>query len=190
MTMLMLTALIAGGVIAFVVMWWITTYNGLVHLKNMLAEAWSGIEVQLKRRYDLIPNLVAVVEQYSLHEKSIFERIALSRAASMNARTIEQKSQAESSLTHALRTLFAVAESYPNLKANENFLSLQQQLSTIETDVQLARRYYNGVVRDYNTAIAQFPASIVASRSGFEKAAFFELSQQAEREAPRVHFKN
>jgi len=121
---------------------YITTYNKFIHLKALLTEAWSGIDIQLKRRYDLIPNLVAVVKQYGIHEKEIFERIATMRAASMNATGVDQKAHAEAGLTQTLKTLFAVSENYPDLKANTNFLNLQKELVDIENHLQLARRYY------------------------------------------------
>lgn len=186
---LLIALLVLVGIAVLIGLWWVGTYNSFIKLKARIDEAWSGIDVQLKRRYDLIPNLVAVVQQYSIHEKSIFERIAQARAASMGATSIEGKAIAESQLTGALKTLFAVSENYPDLKANENFLSLQQQLSTIETDVQLARRYYNGTAREYNAAIAVFPSNIVASMNGFQRVPYFELNNEAEREAPKVEFK-
>ena len=183
--------LISMGVIAFVVFllifWFIAKYNGFVYFSNLVSEAWSGVDVQLKRRYDLIPNLVETVKGYSKHEKDIFENIAKLRAASMGAQTIEEKSEAEAGLTKALKTLFAIAENYPELKANQNFLVLQQELSNVEAQIQLARRYYNGVVRDYNISIRVFPASIVAGIFHFESKPFFELSA-AERENPKVQF--
>lgn len=178
---------ILGIVIAVAALWFIVGYNRLVSLKALLDEAWSGIDVQLKRRYDLIPNLVATVKQYSLHEKGILESIAQARAASMSAPTIEQKSEAEGELTRSLRTLFAVAENYPDLKANQNFLSLQSDLANLESDIQLARRYYNGAARNYNIAVQRFPTSIIASLAHFTKADYFEVAS-AEREVQQVKF--
>lgn len=179
--------LILGIVIAGLALWFIVGYNRLVSLKALLDEAWSGIDVQLKRRYDLVPNLVATVKQYSLHEKGLLESIAQARAASMSAPTIEQKSQAEGELTRSLRTLFAVAENYPDLKANQNFLSLQSELSNLESDIQLARRYYNGAARNYNTAVQSFPTSIIAAFAHFPKADYFEVAAP-EREVQHVKF--
>lgn len=179
-------SLLAVGALS--ILWGVGIYNNLVRLKAMVDEAWSGIDVQLKRRYDLIPNLVAVVKQYSIHEKGIFEEIARCRAAALQATGVEAKAAAEQGLTKALRTLFAVAENYPNLKANENFLSLQKELSTIEHEIQLSRRYYNGVARTYNIGVQTFPSSIIAGMGGFQKVSYFELDSAAERENPRVQF--
>jgi LemA protein len=181
--MLLLIALLAGTVL-----WFVGAFNNLVHLKALVDEAWSGIDVQLKRRYDLIPNLVAVVKQYATHEKSIFEQIAQARAAAINAQGVEDKAAAESGLTQTLRTLFAVAENYPNLKANENFLSLQQDLGSVENEIQLARRYYNGAARNYNVAVTRFPSRLAAAMSGYSTVPYFELTSAAEREVPQVKF--
>ncbi|HBL98664.1 TPA: hypothetical protein DDZ86_03415 [Candidatus Dependentiae bacterium] len=179
------------GILAFVVLvglWFIQGYNALVRLKAMIDEAWSGINVQLKRRYDLIPNLVAVVKQYSIHEKDVLENIARMRSVSMQATGIEQKAAAEGQLTSALKTLFAVAENYPNLKANENFMSLQKDLSSLEDELQLSRRYYNGAARNYNINVNMFPSRIIAGITGFAVAPFFELESAEERNVPHVQF--
>jgi LemA protein len=175
-------------VAVLVVLWAIGAYNGLVRSKALVGEGWSGIDVQLKRRYDLIPNLVAVVKQYSIHEQSVLENVTKYRSCAMNASSVEGKAQAEAGLTGALRTLFAVSESYPNLKANENFMSLQKSLTDIENDVQLARRYYNGTVRNYMSTKKTFPTSIVANFGGFADVAYFELTSPEQREAPQVKF--
>lgn len=188
MNILFLIGLIVLGSITLIIFWAILSYNRLVQLKSLVEEGWSGIDVQLKRRYDLVPNLVAVVKQYSFHEKEVLENVTKMRAASMGATTIDEKSAAEKGLTGALKTLFAVAENYPNLKANENFLGLQQQLSTLETEIQLARRYYNGAARNYNISVRSFPSNIVANMFSFKPATFFELSAAEEREAPKVKF--
>lgn len=188
MTTAALIGLSIVGIALLVIFWFIGGFNRLVRLKALVDEAWSGIDVQLKRRYDLIPNLVAVVKQYSIHERGIFEEVARMRSLSMNARGIEEKSQAETGLTQALRTLFAVVENYPELKANENFLELQADLRDIEHDIQLARRYYNGTTRNYNILVTTFPSSIVASFTGFQKQPYFELTNPAERETPKVSF--
>ncbi len=180
-------ALILGGALILLVLWFISGYNRLIKLKGFLDEAWSGIDVQLKRRNDLIPNLVATVKQYSLHEKGVLESVANARSASLHATNIEQKSQAEGDLSRSLKTLFAVAENYPDLKANQNFLSLQDDLSKLESDIQLARRYYNGAARNYNITIGTFPMSVIASLARFGKADYFEASQ-SEREQQRVTF--
>ncbi len=179
--------LLLGSVIAITLFWFIARYNALVKFKALVDEAWSGIDVQLKRRYDLIPNLVATVKQYSVHEKGILESIANARAASINAPTVDQKSEAELALTKSLRTLFAVAENYPDLKANQNFLALQNELSSLESEIQLSRRYYNGAARNYNVAVKTFPTSIVASLTHFATADYFEASAN-ERENQTVRF--
>lgn len=184
-------AIIAITVVVFfgiAIIWAIASYNNLVHSKALVDEGWSGIDVQLKRRYDLIPNLVAVVKQYSIHEKDVLEKVTKMRAASMGAHTVDEKIAAEKGLSSALKTLFAVAENYPTLKANENFMHLQQQLATIETEVQLARRYYNGAARNYNVSVARFPSNIIATTFRFTQVPYFELSSTAEREVPKVNF--
>lgn len=176
------------GVTLFAVMRIIAWYNGFVHRKALVDEAWSGINVQLKRRYDLIPNLVSVVKGYSIHEKHVLEEVTRMRVASMGATEIQNKIAAESGLTQALKTLFAVAENYPNLKANENFLMLQKELSLIEHELQLSRRYYNGTARDYNIAITQFPAKLIAQWFGFGKVVYFDITASHERDVPTIHF--
>ncbi|MCX5922341.1 MAG: LemA family protein [Candidatus Dependentiae bacterium] len=182
------TLLIILGIVALVALWVMGAYNGLVRLKALVDEGWSGIDVQLKRRYDLIPNLVAVVKQYSIHEKEVLENVTRMRASAMSAQTVSQKEGAEQGLTSALKTLFAVAENYPNLKANESFLQLQQQLVNLEHEIQLGRRYYNGAARNYNVSVASFPSNIIANMFGFAKAAYFEILSH-ERETPKVDFK-
>jgi LemA protein len=154
----------------------------------LLDEGWSGIEVQLKRRADLIPNLIATVKGYSIHEKGVLEEVTRLRTASMHAATITDKVQSESALSQTLKTLFAVAEQYPQLKANENFLGLQKDLSLIEQEVQLARRYYNGAARNYNTATATFPSRLIASLFQFTKLPYFEITVTQERDVPKVKF--
>lgn len=176
------------GIILIIGFWFVAGYNRLVRLKALLAEAWSGIDVQLKRRYDLIPNLVATVRGYAIHEKSVLENVTHMRAASVGASSITEKARAEAGLTDALKTLFAVAENYPQLKANENFLSLQKDLGVIEQDLQLARRYYNGTVRNYNIMVQTFPSRIIASMGGFTVAPYFEVGSETERQAPKVNF--
>lgn len=165
----------------------IAPYNNLVRLKALTDEGWSGIDVQLKRRYDLIPNLVAVVKQYSFHEKDVLENVTKMRSSALGAQTVTEKADAEKGLSSALKTLFAVAENYPQLKANENFLQLQQQLAQIETEIQLGRRYYNGAARNYNIAVASFPSNIIAGLFHFVKAPYFEIGAE-ERETPQVKF--
>lgn len=184
--LMILLSLIA--IFVFIVFWAIGVYNALVHLNALLKEAWSGIDVQLKRRYDLVPNLVETVKGYQIHEKTTLENVAKFRSAAMQATGVEEKAQAEAGLTQTLKTLFAVAENYPELKANENFLRLQKQLSKIEDEIQLARRYYNGTARNYNIKVQTFPSHVVAVFAGFHEAPFFELSVAAEREVPTVKF--
>ncbi len=187
MNILAISSLIFLGIIILAVLWAIITYNNFIRLKTLVDEGWSGIDVQLKRRYDLVPNLVAVVKQYSFHEKEVLENVTKMRSASMSATTVDQKAQAEKGLTGALKTLFAVAENYPDLKASENFLGLQQELSALETEIQLSRRYYNGAARNYNMAVRSFPANIVAGLFHFAGVSYFEIGAD-ERQAPKVQF--
>ena len=176
-------AVIVGFVVFLIVL-----YNGLVSLKVRADASWSDIDVQLKRRHDLIPNLVETVKGYATHEKETFENIAKWRSAAMSATAPADRAQAEGQLTMALKSLFAVAEAYPQLRANENFMSLQASLSQIESDIQNARRYYNAVVRDYNTRIQSFPGNLIAGPMGFTARQFFELDSAAERAVPQVKF--
>jgi len=164
------------------------SYNQLVRLHSLVQEGWSGIDVQLKRRYDLIPNLVSVVKEYSIHEKNIINDIVQARAASMGTTNINNKEKAELSLNSSLKTLFALVEQYPNLKANENFLALQKELSSVEDELQLARRYYNGAVRNYDINIVQFPSSLIAKNFGFNSISYFEITKTEERETPQIKF--
>ncbi len=163
-------------------------YNKLVKLKNLVAEAWSGIDVQLKKRYDLIPNLVETVKGYAAHEKETLENVTRARTAAQQASTVEGQQAAENQLNRALVNLIAVAERYPELKANTNFLELQNTLGVVEGDIEKARRYYNGNVREQNTLIESFPSNIIANMFGFVKSAFFELENPAQRETPSVKF--
>jgi LemA protein len=163
-------------------------YNSLVRLKVTCDNAWADIDVQLKRRYDLIPNLVETVKGYAGHERGTLEAVINARNRAMTATSPGDKAQAENMLSGALKSLFALAEAYPQLRAVESFTSLQNSLSQIEDTVQNARRYYNAVVRDLNTKIQQFPTNIFASMLGFKPREFFEVSAPAEREAPKVSF--
>ena len=183
--------IIAGIVLALalaIVVWGIGVYNGLIRLRNMKDEGWSGIDVQLKRRHDLVGNLVNTVKGYMAHEKDVLEEIAKMRSVAQNAAGVAQAAQAEGQLSQALGRLFAVMENYPQLRANETVMQLQNTLTSLEDEIQLARRYYNGTVREYNTRTEVFPASIVARQYGFQKAEFFELDSVAEREVPQVSF--
>ncbi len=159
-------------------------YNRLVRLKNQSEEAWSDIDVQLKRRYDLIPNLVETVKGYATHERELFEKVTQARAAAMGATGFADKSQAENMLSQTLKSLFAVSENYPNLKADQNFAKLQDELSDTENKIQASRRFYNGNVRDLNTAIEQFPTNVLAGWFNFLKREFFELEEE-EKEAAK-----
>ncbi len=163
-------------------------YNGLVRLKNKVDEGWADIDTQLKRRYDLIPNMVETVKGYAKHEKGTFEAVTKARSAAMGAVTPEQKAQAENMLTDTLKSLFAIAEAYPQLKADKNFLDLQSTLKEIEEHIQLSRRYYNATVRDLNTKVEIFPNNIFAGMLGFSKREYFEIERPEEREAVKVSF--
>lgn len=174
--------------IILAVVYGIYAYNALVKNKNLVEEGWSGIEAQLKRRANLIPNLVETVKGYASHEKNTLEEVTKMRAAAVNADGVEERAQKEGMLTAALGKLFAVAEAYPDLKANENFISLQNDLSETEDQIQLARRYYNGTVRNLNTMIESFPSNIIANQFSFQKAEFFEIEDAADRAVPQVSF--
>jgi LemA protein len=184
----MLGFTIAIVVTAGLVVWIIALYNGLVRKRNMVEEAWSGIDVQLKRRTDLIPNLVTTVKGYAAHEQGTLEEVVRLRGQAQNAQGVAETAQAQGLLGAALGRLFALAESYPDLKANTTFIQLQSTLEEIEEQIQLARRYYNGAVRELNIAVESFPSNLVASRFGFSKAEFFELEDAAERTVPPVAF--
>ena len=183
-----MTGWIILGVLFLIVVFLISMYNGLVRLKVTCDDAWADIDVQLKRRYDLIPNLVETVKGYAAHEKGTLEAVINARNRAMSAAGPADKAQAENMLSGALKSLFALAEAYPQLRAIESFTSLQNSLSQIEDTVQNARRYYNAVVRDLNTKIQQFPTNIFAGMLGFKTREFFEVSAPAEREAPKVSF--
>lgn len=176
------------GFIVLSAFYGIGIYNRLVKLSTLVDEAWSGIDVQLKKRYNLIPNLVETVKGYASHEKETFENVTKARSQAQNATTVEGQQAAENQLNKALINLYAVAEQYPELKANENFLNLQNELSVIEGDIEKSRRYYNGTTRDYNILIDSFPSNIIAGITNFKKAAFFEIDIEAERENPQVKF--
>jgi LemA protein len=176
------------GLIVLAVIFFIGMYNGLVRLKVQCDNAWADIDVQLKRRYDLIPNLVETVKGYAGHEKGTLEAVIAARNQAMTATSPADKAQAENILSGTLKSLFALSEAYPQLRAVESFTSLQNTLAQIEDTVQNARRYYNAVVRDLNTKIQQFPTNIFANMLGFKPREFFEVSSATEREAPKVSF--
>lgn len=176
------------GIAVLVVLWVIFAYNGFVRLVNRAKEAWADIDVQLKRRYDLIPNLVNTVKGYVKHESSAFENVTKARSAAMNAGNIGEKGKAENMLSGALKSIFALAEAYPDLKANQNFLELQKELSDTENKIQAARRFYNTNVRDLNTRIESFPSNFIASMFRFAAMEFFELEERAARGPIEVKF--
>ncbi len=179
-----IAALVAGCALAGILL-----YNKLIRLRNTMRSAWSDIDVHLKKRYDLVPNLVETVKGYAAHEQSLFTQVAEARAQAIRATGPAAAAQAENMLRDSLKSLFAVAEAYPELKANQNFLQLQTQLGDIEDAIEAARRYYNAVVRDFNTAIEQFPSNLIASQFRFAKNDFFELaSPEVERQPVRVGF--
>jgi LemA protein len=175
-------------VVVGLVLYLMTAYNGLVRLKVQCDNAWSDIDVQLKRRYDLIPNIVETVKGYAAHEKGTLEAVVSARNQAMTAQGPAAKGEAEGLLTGALRQVFALAEAYPQLRAVESFTQLQNTLNEIEDTLQNARRYYNAVVRDFNTMIEQFPSNIVAGMGHFKEREFFQVSAPAEREVPKVSF--
>src|SRR4030043_235749 len=176
------------GLIVLIIFWAIAVFNSLIRLKNRTDEAESDIDVQLKRRHDLIPNLVETVKGYAKHEREAFESVTQARARAMGAQGMKEKAQAENALTNTLKTLFAVAEAYPDLKANANFLELQRELSDTENKIQAARRFYNSTVRDYNTSIQSVPTNIVAGMFSFKQEEFFALENEAEKAVPKVGF--
>jgi LemA protein len=175
-------------VVVGLVLYLMVAYNGLVRLKVQCDNAWSDIDVQLKRRYDLIPNIVETVKGYAAHEKGTLEAVVSARNQAMTAQGPAAKGEAEGMLSGALRQLFALAEAYPQLRAVESFTQLQNTLNQIEDTLQNARRYYNAVVRDFNTMIEQFPSNIVAGMGHFKEREFFQVSAPAEREVPKVSF--
>ncbi|MCD7729161.1 MAG: LemA family protein [Clostridia bacterium] len=191
----MTTGVIIGIVVAVIVVvlvlilavWYVSLYNKLQRLKNLVEEGWSTIDVQLKKRYDLVPNLVETVKGYAKHESGTLEAVIAARNAAVTA-TGEDKIAAENALSGTLKSLFALKEAYPELKANTNFIDLQNQLKAIENEIASARRYYNGTVKELNTKIDVFPSNIVAKRIGLEKRSYFELDSSEERANPQVKF--
>ncbi len=176
------------AVVVLIALWAVGVFNGLVTSKNRTDEAWSDIDVQLKRRYDLIPNLVETVKGYASHESGTFEKVTQARNMAMGAKTMDERGQAEGQLSQTLKSLFAVSEAYPELKANQNFLQLQSDLTDTEDKLQAARRFYNGNVRDFNIKLQVFPTNLVAGMLGFMKREFFQTDSDAERAAPQVKF--
>ncbi len=175
-------------VIVVLVLWVIASFNGLVTLKNRAKEAWADIDVQLKRRYDLIPNLVETVKGYATHERELFEKVTQARANAMNAQGIQAKGDAENMLSGTLKSLFAVSENYPELKASQNFLALQNELTDTEDKIQAARRFYNTNVRDLNIKVESFPTNMMANMFGFKEMELFQTANDAERQPVAVKF--
>jgi LemA protein len=176
------------GIVVVIILWLIGVYNGLIRLKNRVKEAWADIDVQLKRRYDLIPNLMETVKGYMKHEEGVLTKVTEARAAAMGAKGLGDKAKAENMLSETLKSLFAVSESYPDLKASQNFLQLQDEISDTENKIQASRRFYNTQVRDFNTKIEVFPTNMIAGMLKFKSKDFFEIEDQKEKEVPKVKF--
>jgi len=172
------------GIIIALILYLVFKYNGFVTLKTRAQEAWADIDVQLKRRYDLIPNLVNTVKGYAAHESTVFEKVSEARSKAMQAGTTAEKGEAENQLTGTLKSLFAISEAYPELKANTNFIQLQNELSDTENKIMASRRFYNGNVRDFNTGVQMFPGNIIASMFKFTALEFFELEQDSVEKNP------
>lgn len=183
--------IIAGAVLLLVlavVLWYIGVYNKLIRLKNNAEEAYSTMDVYMKKRYDLVPNLVETVKGYAKHEKDALEGVMKARYSCMSANEPEEKAKYENMLTGTLKTLFSITENYPELKADKNFLSLQSNLENLEAEIASSRKYYNGCVKLYNTEIEVFPSNLVARKYKFEKKVLFEITDVEERKAPKVQF--
>lgn len=184
----MTTLLILLGIAVVILFYFVGIYNKLVRKRSMMEEGWSGIDVQLKKRYNLIPNLVETVKGYATHEKETLNQVIEARNKALNAEGVQAQTSAEKNLNTALANVFALSEAYPDLKANTNFLQLQNELSSIEGDIEKARRYYNATVRDNNIAVESFPSNIVAGIGNFELGEFFEIEVETERANPEVKF--
>ena len=180
--------LIPIGLAVLVLLWIVGAYNGLIRLRNQLENAWAQIDVQLKRRHDLIPNLVETVKGYAKHESGTFEKVTQARNMAINAKSVGDRAEAENVLTGALKSLFAVAEAYPDLKANQNFLALQEELTSTENKISFSRQFYNDSVMTYNTHIQVFPTNLIATMFNFGHRDFFEVKAEEEREVPKVQF--
>ena len=176
------------AVIIIGIIWIIAAYNGFIRLRNLVEEAFSTMDVYLKKRYDLIPNLVETVKGYAKHEAGTLEKVVQARNMAADAKTIEGKIQGENMLQDTLRSLFAIAEAYPDLKANTNFLDLQKQLQRLEDEIANSRKYYNAVVKEFNTKVESFPSNLVAGIFSFKRKTMFEVSDEAERESVKVQF--
>jgi LemA protein len=184
----MIPTLIVLGLLVIIAFWVIGIFNGLKRKQIAGKQAWADIDVQLKRRYNLIPNLVGTVKGYATHERETFESVTKARQQAIDVSGVAQQAQAENMLTGALRQLFALAENYPDLKANQNFMQLQEELSSTENKIGFARQHYNRTAAQYNEAMAVFPANVVAGMFSFQALEFFELEDEAQREAPKVQF--
>jgi LemA protein len=184
----MIPTLIVLGLLVIIAFWVIGIFNGLKRKQIAGKQAWADIDVQLKRRYNLIPNLVGTVKGYATHERETFESVTKARQQAIDVSGVAQQAQAENMLTGALRQLFALAENYPDLKANQNFMQLQEELSSTENKIGFARQHYNRTAAQYNEAMAVFPANVVAGMFSFQAMEFFELEDEAQREAPKVQF--
>ncbi len=184
----MIPLIIISVVLIVLVGFLISLYNGFVSKRNLVDEALSGIDVILKKRFDLIPNLVETIKGYAGHEKETLENVVKLRNQALSAQNSDEKMQLDKNLTQAVTKIFALAENYPDLKANINFLNLQTELTEIETEVERSKRYYNGTVRDYNTAVESFPGNLIANSFGFQKKNFLELADTTQRETPKVQF--
>ena len=181
--LIIIGVLLVGGVL-----WVIGAYNGFIRMRNAVEEAFSTMDVYMKKRYDLIPNLVETVKGYAAHEAGTFEKVVQARNMAQNATTVEDRIKGESMLTGTLKSLFAIAEAYPDLKANTNFMDLQAQLQKVEEDIANSRKFYNAVVREFNTKVESFPSNIIAGIFGFVRKPMFEVSEEAERQNVKVQF--
>lgn len=184
----MLIGIIIAAVVAIIIIWAVASYNGFIRLRNTIEEAFSTMDVYLKKRYDLIPNLVETVKGYASHEKETLERVVAARNMAASATTLEDKVEKENILQGTLKSLFAIAEAYPDLKANTNFLALQSELARIEDEIANSRKYYNAVVKQNNIKRETLPSAIIASMFGFDKKPMFEVGGEQEREAVKVQF--
>ncbi|HTS18973.1 MAG TPA: LemA family protein [Verrucomicrobiae bacterium] len=183
-----LIALVLVGLVVILFAWIAGTYNGLIRLRNQLENAWAQIDVQLKRRHDLIPNLVETVKGYAKHESGTLEKVIQARNMAVSAKSVGERAEAENVLTGALKSLFAVAEAYPDLKANQNFLALQEELTSTENKISFSRQFYNDTVMTFNTRLEVFPTNFIAGMFHFTRHDFFEVKAPEEREAPKVQF--
>ncbi|PKV52994.1 LemA protein [Aquimarina sp. MAR_2010_214] len=179
--------IVLGGVILLFLAG-VSIYNSLVTKKNLMEEGWSSIDVFLKKRNDLIPNLMETVKGYASHEKELFENVTASRNLVQNANNVSDQGNAENALKNSMMNLFAIAENYPELKANQNFIEMQNELSAIEEEIEMARRYYNGTVKENNIAIESFPSNIISNMFNFDKGTFFEIKETSQREPTKVSF--